>query len=838
MTSVAAHCLVSITNSWVFETQRFDQQPSTAATVIDARLVRVWTRVIDGGYLLDHIANELSESVDRSDEAPHETRERFARATSRLLDDADVSSDLTPAPFIGRPMRVLTPWQYVWRFLAHLVVHIIPTLLRVLYQHTKRRLEVWTDELGEWLARLLRRPTESATDDERLDDEPALSPLEAAKSEARRTLDELTGPYDVTKPPSAVPNLWRAVVRHTLGAIDERDLGVDEACDLRTDVPLRSPLAELRARYTSERDLLRRKLDHLIAAGAAPSSVESSATRPGVVRRVLRFLRRRWIRLLCAVVLVATGVALVVVNPLFGTLVVVVGLLILTAGGWFWRIGRETMTELRDGFASKHQLDDSESRAERILHLTAELTRFSYRVEQVGKWAAAIGAVARSIGQGAMLSDQQQGPFAPGNAPRALEFATGMVDELDLERLSFRVRVDADPPLFRNLWDLVQRDYPGVYDDVTRDTLRGELAVVGRLDVTGLSEETRAAERALIWRIVQDDPLWGLSGVVPWKRARSTKGLETLIPGRESPLGPVKRGGVLDPDELERARAAFGLAAVHLNGADGRLGGLGVSLPGPLLFTAAACVLAGAGVDVGLTWRIDGELALCQPTQGATRPTVALGGTGIVQIGRRAIVGTSTPMGVAPTVATITRVAANGDFELDCLALAGSPVLDVETCAVIGVATGAKGAVIGPMELRLAMLDETAEVVPDGELDPGVRAPLDVLVAAGPPPPTEDHQPPPTAMSGQDEWLEAITRGLQPAFSPYLFRDGRYDDVDDTTITSIAAAHAVTGRLLMASCAVQRSIPIPIDVFSASASADREPGNDGDPRSRGVRLDG
>ena len=91
-------------------------------------------------------------------------------------------------------------------------------------------------------------------------------------------------------------------------------------------------------------------------------------------------------------------------------------------------------------------------------------------------------------------------------------------------------------------------------------------------------------------------------------------------------------------------------------------------------------------------------------------------------------------------------------------------------------------------------------------------------------------------MTGQDEWLEAVTQGLQPAFSPYLFRDGRYDDVDDTTVTTIAAAHAVAGRLLMASCAAQRSIPIPLDVFTTRASPD--PGSDGDSRPRGVRLDG
>lgn len=823
LTSVAAQCLASLADAWTFEAGEPPVPSLPKNQPVSVRLVRVWTRVVDAGYVLDHVAAKLPDLPDFSDEPSLATRRRFEQAHARFAEDVDITADTRIAPIGTARRKDLTNWEYVRRFLAYYVLHTPSVLIRVVYGMTAALVKGWWERLGRWVAQVLRRPPSDDTPaDDTVNLPRARTPVELARDRARETLKELEGPYDVKEPPAASPKVWRAVSGHVIDLIDEQLLSIDEAVDLVASGDRRSPLGELVAAYRGNRDAVLTRLTPLLGANrseTAEASANEEVAEPGWIRRVARFIRRRLVRMLTALILVVGGVALVLVNPLFGALVVAVGVVVLFAGGWSWRIAKQVTAILRDDFASSQKGNDPAALATEIDQLTAELVRFSYRIEQAGKWARAIAAVSRSVGQGVKLSEAQLGSFEPGNAPRSMSFATGTADDELVEHLAKGVRGSASPPLFRTLWNLVQADFPAVYNDVTRDTARGELARLALVHAEGLPDEVRSQERALIWGVVGNDPMACMSGVVPWTRQRSPRGLEMLVPVADGPLGPIERGGSTSKSQQDEAESAlFGVIAAMAD-ADGVLTGIGTRFPGGVLVTAATC--AEHEATRAYLWTTTGPVRVAKVATmaGEDGMVATAGGNGLVQVGRRVVLAVAATGVPEPAMANIVRVGPEGDFEVDTPGLAGSPVLDIETRSVIGILTGEGTTAAGPIALRFALLDDAFTPAADDELDPGALVPLDVLMTSGAAPESQSTVKTAPKQTSPAKWLGEVGAELMQGFPPKLFRDGAYDDVDSgaSLVRPLAVATDVTGRLLVASTAVQVSKPIPLRIFEQAA---------------------
>lgn len=729
----AAHVLMGVADQWVSSGGGPRVAEGGRHAGERARLARHWTRVIDAGFVVDHVAADLVR-LETLHHTPAKTR--IDAALLRILSIDAVRNDLKIVP-PDRGEGVPQGWSYVWGFFKYFARNGLKIVVEVVLARILRPVRRAINALLDWFLHLLgtpRKKPERPTEIERENAEPP-----SLLQRAQAFLESIDSGGELSEPPPAVPEVWREIIRTVLDEVDSRNLSVDEAVGIPRQgmyVPL---MTELERHYKAPiRDLRKRAGDIVeeLKAESSTTQEEDVEAREQIQRRLRR---RRFVRRLLrtiGILILAVGVAVIVLgSQLLG--IIIVGLMVVRwVIGGFLALLRVVASRYRESFPP----DDDESYRAVLLEFWLDaLARYTYRCSHLSGWSRALRVLMEGIASGPPLRDDEQRPFNPSYAPRAMTLATGVADRDHLVEIAEGIRQsDGGRTLYSTAWTQLLEEHADVFQHRWRHSRRGALGRLLEIEVNGLPSVVRSVGRSLVTSALSGaDATRLLAGVVPWSRRRDRHGAETLsMPEGLAPLGPVGRVGAVE--QPETAIAALDAATALVLGGDGSVAGLATVLAGSTRLVLTAAQLAQEGTTVELlgvgvvTPRVlDGRLAVIDAP--LSSDGVVLGGIDAARLGRSVVTAAFSDVGTAPRVMTIESVVDDGTFVLDAPVPLGSPVLDAESGSLLGVVVAVGPTlVVGPAVIRRLVMAGGAAAPPphELELDPGLQIPIDVAMGS------------------------------------------------------------------------------------------------------------
>lgn len=717
---VVAHAVVALFNGWATPSETSQRPPGAGRQTF--RLARTWSRVVDLGFVADHVASRLALPSPDSDiptAIQVDGKWNDFRRLNAVVKDFQVGVVDEEKSLEGLAFLVAILTYVIRGFPKQFVRELIETVLRPLWRFLNRVVRWLSERLGAKPRTLKPLPPDVA------------DPVEAAKVRIRADLKMLATGIEMPIRPAAAPVVWREVSEFVILAVDKGELTRDQAVgrgESGTDSP--SLFSRLAEEYRLAEVEARSLLEEGLRVGEESEAILpdwKSLTTGRRLWRVLRFVVLAVVLaglLLAGLALVLPALALVILMPIALPLLGVMGIV------------RRSLRALVRAFHRKHSGvvlgSDQIGELQRRFMTTA---KFAYRQSQLNSWRRVVSSLFDQGLKGPPLDPSGYLPFHPGLAPRSLRIASGLVEVATLDSLANQVRQNKDHPYFSTVWKALREAHPKAFDDDRRFAREGELAKLLRIESDGLDPAVLDVGRGLVNQLVDSLAVSQIcSRVVPWVRQIDRYGVESVGPAEGIvPLGPVGRV------ELKVETAAVDPIAQYMNcvadvvSEDRVRVGLGakVGLNGKWWITAGALAASGSSFNgqPGSLVKMDGSLAgisVVSDSGAVIAPPRSL------TVGLQVIFGAMAESTPQPTQGLITSIDVTGVFQIDGNAILGSPVIDVLAGTLLGVVIGVNPTTVaGPLIIEAALRQGALQTTAHTELDPGIRIPIDVLRQPG-----------------------------------------------------------------------------------------------------------
>jgi hypothetical protein len=825
--AVGTHVLAALAGLWNAGALA-QTSVSDGPTETPVRLVRCWTRVIDGGYLLDHVARALP-GVERQSDRPEDAE------LGRLHDDAltlkAVSADLVPASLPRGPKDPLVGLAYIRAFGWYVVKHAVPELFRTIYRRIVEPIVQRIVRTIDWFARKLGAP------ERRSKAKPTTSQLRFARviGELDEVMERLGDGRELDDPPDTPASLWDELGSFVMIAADEGSVSASSLVGSAQNSQPQTLIRRLQNSYDEFSMRASEEYQNLRTVGIAfdrmatmltdaPPDVDEPTPEGEPKRGRLRRWRRRFTRLLLRLALIA-GVLLLAIGLFIPGAIVAVLVGVPLLGAYVISILSETFVRLRMKFVLQNERGWQPDVLEHALRFwVARTALLTYRSYHLARWGRLWSRFLESVHDGDHIPDSEQHDFYPSSTPHGLLLATGVTSPDDILRIARRIRRSGlGDRLYLDSWQRFIGEHKEAFRDPTIHGSRHATRHLTRTIERGLPAETRDVARTRVRSALLDlPPNDVVATVAPWVDTVDRFGkVVSGPPAGVTALGPV--GRVLNADitdqYLSDAMAALVMATkVSLNAADAGHSGLCVAVgsESPLVL----------GVD-SHSHPLRSQLVVVG--HAATGGGLGLAGFAVARPGRHVLVAELHDGIVTATRATIERVSASGMLEVDREAIVGAPIVDIVTGTLLGIVlNGPGGVAAGPLQLRACVdLDRRAVRAHPDELDTALHLPLDVALSTVDDDGADDIVPfGDIVIAGAlnpTEFLSPIITAPQSRFSSRNPVPAVSLSVDvDRTVTNAAgpklaetAWFALHGRLMMTTHRLEYSVPMGIDEFIA-----------------------